>query len=198
MAGKRVKAPNGNFVALRDKEEVDFFNARVSEYSEFQSEHPTDADILTQMIFLQTLNFRYMNMLSDMEDDEILEIKEVNKMVKENTAEINKCADQLRLTKKYRDAGKESIAEFLKEIQTRALLYNETIDRMADKSISNMKKMKTILRLRKVCDQEERFKMHITNDEDIFVLFEKLIAEFEEIDKPLLEEQKSWWLEGNK
>ena len=49
----------------------------------FQSEHPTDADILTQMILLQTLNFRYMNMLPELDEDDMNDIKDFS-----NTAPI--------------------------------------------------------------------------------------------------------------
>jgi hypothetical protein len=194
-AKEKATAPNGSIVVLRDKDEVSFFEQKVGEYSEFKSEHPTDMDILTQMIYTQTLNFRYMTFLNDCGDDEIDDIKELNKMVKENTIIINSCADQLGLTKKHRDKQHNSVAEFIEEILKNSEIYEETIDKLADKAISNMKKMKTLLRIREVCDQEERFKMGITSDDDIFVLFKKLITEFEELDKPLQEAQRLWWNE---
>jgi len=195
MSGKKVKAPNGSTVELKGKEEVDFFLHKMEEYREFQSEHPNDMDILTQMIYLQTLNFRYMSMLTKFDDTEIDEIKEINRIVKDNVNAINSCADSLQISKKYRDSKRGSIADYINELEEKALIYKEElIDKTADKAISNMMKIKTILRLRKVCDQEERFKLKIPSDEDIFLLIENLIKEFEELDNAFIEEQQHWWL----
>lgn len=198
MAGKKVKTPNGSIITLSSKDEVDFFEHKVEEYKEFQSEHPNDMDILTQMIQLQTLNFRYASMLANFDNTEVNEIKEINRIIKDNTMAINDCADKLQISKKYRDSKRGSITDYINELEEKALIYNEDlIDILADKAISNMMKMKTILRLRKTCDQEEKIKLKIPCDDDVFKLFEKLIDEFVEIDENFIEEQRYWWLESD-
>lgn len=190
---KSVEAPNGSTVKLKSGEEAEFFQNKINEYKEFQSEHPADKDVITQMLYLQTLNFRYMNLLA--KESDIENIENLNKLIKDNTKEIHNCTDNLRLSKKYRDADKQSLAAYITELLKRAEIFKEKgIDKPADKAISNMKKMKTLLRLWRVCDTEEKFKMGIAKFEDIFKLFQKLIDEFEELDGPLKEEQTKWWL----
>lgn len=187
-------SPSNIKLKVKTKQEKDFYNQKVKEYSKYKFEHPADLDTLDQLLYLMLMNFRYMQDSSRIYGKE-QDKEDYAQRVKSNSIEIRALMDSLQLSSKQRNAGEEerSVKNYIELLLKRAKAFNVHRNIQMDKAREIIAKMQTMLRMKNSCDKEEKEYLGL-NDKQVLNEFDKLINQYKKIDEKFKEEQRTWWL----
>lgn len=193
-----VTLPSGGIFYIHPQE-VAYIEERVHRYTaDNKFTNISDQQDVDRMLIMELLVWRWSQWLTSQMDywGEPVDANEMQKSIKEHSAELRQLKKQLGIDKASRDKerGEDSVVAYLENLRARAREFGYKRNAEASKSIELFQQVTAINTLYWNCTPEERRENHCTAEDIMEMLRDVVIPQFQEIDEKFRAEQQRYWV----
>lgn len=190
--------PAGDKYPVRHKNSKSYYNNLKTKYLEkYKFEHAADLDALHELIMCHLSIYECSEDLA--KDSDLTSSHKVHETIMNYKKQIVALQDSLCISAKSRDKGSEraDVAEYIKKLLQRAQYFNMSREEQYTKAKQIINEIKALLRMDKVCNDEEKRVVGIMSPQALLKKIGEMIKEYDKIDEPVKKEQKEWGIGGD-
>lgn len=194
----QVVTPAGSKYPVKDRKLQNYYNDLKNNYlTNYKFEDAADLESLHELIMCHVFILELTQELA--EDDAGIKPHQIHETILNYKKQIVVLQDSLCISAKAREKNSEqsNVSEYLTQLLQRAKHFNISREKQYERAKEIINEIKTMLRMDKVCNEEEKRIVGILSPQAIFKRIEDMISEYDKIDEPMIEEQKNWGIAGD-
>lgn len=192
-----VISPSGAEIRLATEAEKDYYEQISARYLKDNIlANVSDLQELDRILVAETMCYRWSQWLLEEKDyfGEAVNVSDLQKYIKEHSAEIRLVKKSLGLDKASREkAHGESVADYIHNLRLRAREFGIVRNEQAVKAITLWMELVGVVTFHLNSDEDERTEFHI-HEKDVIAWIVSKIPEFDAIDKAFRETSQAYWI----
>lgn len=195
-----VKTPSGGLFYVHEQEQA-YFNERATRY--LKDNHFTnvsDFQDLDRLLLAELLVWRTYRWISNDQDywGDAVDANNLQKAIREHSAEIRHLKEQLGLDKKTRDKerGEDSIDHYVRALGQRAKEFGYMRNEQFEQVIILMNELIARVTLHKNCDEQEALEQKATIADLFQWIDEVAIPSYQAIDEEFRRTKQKTWIQN--
>lgn len=193
-----VKSPSGGIHWVYGREQK-YYNERVERYlTDCLFTNVGDLQDLDRIIAMELMCWRWMVWVSQQHDywNDPIEEKDLNKYIKETSAELRAIKSSLGIDKVTRDKtkGEDSVSKYIENLKIRAKEFGIMRETQLSKALELFNDLIGRVTLMDNCTEDERIELKCGVEDIMTWLREEAFPQFAEIDDHFKQNSQRFWI----